>query len=159
MKKNLCECYNVLVDVITTNHQLVHSDKTSDSKENWNDTVKTVLVRSSFDSIVKILELRTDNNITFVIERLNSDNLKLEFENIQYFFSAKLNELDLIKLKIPSESEMCGIIAGKRSMYDVRIKERLSCKICLEYDVPSFSGIPVAKRFQCLHFFSSSMCN
>ena len=48
---------------------------------------------------------------------------------------------------------MCGIIAGERSMYDVRIKERLSCKICLEYDVPSFSGIPVAKIFQCLHFF------
>ena len=26
-KKNLCECYNILVDVPTTNHQLVHSDK------------------------------------------------------------------------------------------------------------------------------------
>ena len=34
------------------------------------------------------------------------------------FFSAKLNELDLIKLKILSESEMRGIIAGDRSIYD-----------------------------------------
>ena len=34
LKKNLCECYNILVDVLTTNHQLVHSDKTSHSKEN-----------------------------------------------------------------------------------------------------------------------------
>ena len=71
LKKNLCECYNVLVDVSTTNHQLVHSDKTSYSKENWNDKVKAVLVRSSFDSIVKMLDLITDNNVTFVIERLN----------------------------------------------------------------------------------------
>ena len=73
---------------------------------------------SSFDSIVKMLELNTDNNVTFVSVRLNSDNLKVEFENIKYVFPAKLNELDLIKLKIPSESEMCGIIAGERSLYD-----------------------------------------
>ena len=73
---------------------------------------------SSFDSIVKMLELNTDNNVTFVSVRLNSDNLKVEFENIKYVFPTKLNELDLIKLKIPSESEMCGIIAGERSLYD-----------------------------------------
>ena len=143
LKNNLCECYNVLVDVPTTNHQLVHSDKTSHSKENWNDKVKVDLVWSLFDSIVKMLELSTDNNVTFVIEWLNLDNLKLEFENIKNIFSAKLNELDFIKLKIPSESEMCGIIAGERSMYDERIKERLLCKICLEYDEPSFGAIPV----------------
>ena len=86
LKKNVCECYNVLVDVPTTNYQLVHSDKTSHSKDSWNDKVKAVLVRSSFDSIVKMLDLSTDNNVTFVIERLNSDNLKLEFENMKYVF-------------------------------------------------------------------------
>ena len=78
LKNNLCECYNVLVEVSTTNNQLVHSDKTSHLKENWNDKVKAVLVRSSFDSIIKTLELSTDNNVTFVIERLNSDNLNLD---------------------------------------------------------------------------------
>ena len=108
---NLCECYNVLVDVPTTHHQLVHPDKTSHLKENWNDKMKADLVRSSFDSIVKMLELSTDNNVTFVIERLNPDNLKLEFENMKYVFSANLNKLDLINLKIPSVSEMYAIIA------------------------------------------------
>ena len=115
--------------------------------------MKAVLVRSFFDSIVKMLELSTDNNVTFVIEMLNSDNLKLEIENMKHVFSANLNELDLIKLKIPSESEICGIIAGERSMYDERIEEILCCNIFLRYDVPSFGGIPVAKSFQCLHFF------
>ena len=153
LKHNLCECYNVLVDVHTTNHQLMHSYKTSHSKENWNDKVNAALVRSSFDSIVKILELSTDNNVTFVIERLNPNNLKLEFENMKCVFCAKLKELDIVKLKIPSESEMRVIIAGDRSFYDKRIQERLCCKICLRYDVPSFDGIPVAKLFQCLHFF------
>ena len=83
LKKNLCECYNVLVDVPTSHHQLVHPDKTSYSKENWNDKVKADLVRSSFDNIVKMLEVSTDNNITFVIERLNPDNLNLEIENMK----------------------------------------------------------------------------
>ena len=34
LKKNLCECYNVLVDIPMTHHQLVHPDKTSHSKVN-----------------------------------------------------------------------------------------------------------------------------
>ena len=80
------------------------------------------LVRSFFDSIVKMLELSTDNKASFVVERLNPDTLKIEFDNMKYVFSAKLNEFDLIKLKIPSESKICGIIAGDRTMYDERIK-------------------------------------
>ena len=74
---------------------------------------------------------------------------------MKYVFSAKLNELNLIKLEIPSESEIRDIIAGDRSIYDKRIQERLCCKICLRYDLPSFGGILVAKLFQCLHFFHS----
>ena len=83
---NLCECYNVLVDVPTTHHQLVHPDKNSHSKENWNDNVKADLVRSSFDIIVKMLELSTDNKASFVVERLNSDKLKLKFNNVKSIF-------------------------------------------------------------------------
>ena len=37
-------------------------------------------------------------------------------------------------------------------MYDERIKDKLSCKICLKYDVPSLSSLPGAKLFQCLHY-------
>ena len=66
---------------------------------------------------------------------MNLDNLKLEFDNVKFVFPAKLNELDLMKLKIPFECEMCGIIAGDRTMYDAIIKERLFCKICIKYDV------------------------
>ena len=77
--------------------------------------MKADLVWSSFDSIVKMLEIDTDNNVTFVIERMNPNNLKLEFKNTKSVFSTKLNELDVIELKIPSESEIYGIIAGERT--------------------------------------------
>ena len=61
LKKDLCECYNIIVDVPTNHLQLVHPDETSHSKENWNDKVKADLVRFSFDSIVKILKISNDN--------------------------------------------------------------------------------------------------
>ena len=48
---------------------------------------------------------------------------------------------------------MSGIIAGNTTIYDERVKERLSCKICNDHNVPSFGGIPNAKPFQCLHYF------
>ena len=40
-----------------------------------------------------------------------------------FLFSAKLNELDLLKFKISSESELSGIIADNRTIYDERIKK------------------------------------
>ena len=55
LKKDLCECYNIIVDVPTNHLQLVHPDETSHSKENWNDKGKTDLSRSSFHSIVNLL--------------------------------------------------------------------------------------------------------
>ena len=64
--------------------------------------MKADLLRSRFDRIIKMLELNTDNKVTFVVKRLDSDNLKLEFDNIKFVFPTKLNELDLIKLNIPS---------------------------------------------------------
>ena len=95
LKQNFCECYNVIVNVPTTHLQLFHLYKTSHSKENWNDKVKADLVRSSFDSIVKMLEVSTDNKVTFVVERLNSDNLKHEFDNMTLYFLLNLMSLIL----------------------------------------------------------------
>ena len=86
LKKNLCEYYNIIIDVPTTRLQLVHPDKYSHSKDNWNDKVKADLVQSFFDRIVKMSELSTDNKVTVVVERLNSDHLKHEFDNIKIVF-------------------------------------------------------------------------
>ena len=72
---------------------------------------------------------------------------------MKFVFYAKFNELDLIKLKIPSVSELSSIIAGNRTIYDERIKERLSYKICNAYGVPSFDSITSVKPFQYLHYF------
>ena len=69
------------------------------------------------------------------------------------FFSAGSNEVDIIKLMILSETELHCIVEGNRTIYEERIKDRLSCSICNFYDVTALGGIPNSKPFQCLHYF------
>ena len=67
-----------------------------------------------------MLDLSTDNKVTFAVEMLNSDNFKHKFDNMKTK-SAKFNEIDLIKFNILSKSKLSGIIVGNRTIYDERI--------------------------------------
>ena len=64
MKGHGCESYNVLVDLPEVKLYPVSPDKTSHSKRDWNK-LHAVLNHSTFDSTVKMIEMNTDNNITF----------------------------------------------------------------------------------------------
>ena len=81
----------MIVDVPNARYDLFNPDKTSHLRDNWNNNLKVVLNRSSFDRIVKILELNTGNKINFVVERLNVKFLKKHFDEIQFIFSTVLN--------------------------------------------------------------------
>ena len=119
MKDHGCESYNVLVDLPEVKKNPVNPDKTSHSKRDWNK-LQAVLNRSTFDSTVKMLELNTDNKITFVVEKLKADVIKPLFEDKDstVLFQAALNELDLIKLKIPFKEELKCIFEGNMDMYN-----------------------------------------
>lgn len=49
--------YDVLVDFSKVSYDLVRPNKSSHSELNWNDKIKKLLHRSSFDGIIKMLEL------------------------------------------------------------------------------------------------------
>ena len=51
-------------------------------------------------------------------------------------FTAGLNELDLIKLKLPSKEELKIIVEGNSKMYNDSIEDRLSCKVCNFFESP-----------------------
>ena len=74
------------------------------------------------------------------------------------YFSTGLNEVDLMNLKMSSEAELNGIVEGNRKSYEERLKDRLSCNICYEYDITEFGGIPISTPFQCLHYFHPLCC-
>ena len=127
IKNHECESFNVLVDLPEVKLYPVNPDKTSHSKRDWNK-LHAVLNCSTFHSTVKMLELNTDNKITFVVEVLKADVIKPLFDDKDstVVFQAALNELDLIKLKIPSKKELKCIVEGSMDMYNNRIGERLS---------------------------------
>ena len=55
----------------------------------------------------------------FAVERIKANLLLSIFEPIAFtFFSTGLNELDLIKLKLPSEAELKGITEGNQNLYN-----------------------------------------
>ena len=85
-----------------------------------------------YSHTVKMLELNIDNRITFVVEMMKTNVLLRMFEpvNSTLMFTAGLNELDLINLKLPSKEESKGIVEGNSEMYNDRIEDRLSCKVC-----------------------------
>ena len=68
-------------------------------------------------------------------------------------FAAGLNELDLIKLKLPTKEELNGIVEGNFKLYNDRIEERLFCRVCMLYEWPDDGGVPVYKPFKCTYFF------
>ena len=70
----------MLVDLPEVKKNPVNADRTSHSKRDWNK-LQEVFNRSTFDSTVKMLELNTDNKITFVVEVLKADVIKPLFED------------------------------------------------------------------------------
>ena len=126
-----------MVDLPEVKFYPVNPDKTSHSKRDWNK-VHVVLNRSTFNSTVMMLELNTNNKITFVVEVVKANVLMPLFDDVDstVVFQAALNELDLIKLKIPYKEELKYIVEGRVDMYNSRIYERLSCKVCNFYQTP-----------------------
>ena len=107
MKSYGCESYNLLVDLPEVKIYPFNPDKTSHSKCDWNK-LHAVLKRSTLDSTVMMLELNTDNKIAFVVEVMKASVLMPLFDDVDstVVFQAALNELDLIKLKIPYEEKL-----------------------------------------------------
>ena len=150
MKIHGCERYNVLVNLPEVKKYHVNPDRTSHYKRDWNK-LYAVLNRPTFESTVKMLELNTDNKITFVVEVMKANLLMPLFDvvNSTLVLQAALNDLDLIKLKIPYKEELKGIVEGNMEIYNIRIDERLSCKVCNVYQTPEDGCLPISRPVKC----------
>ena len=81
MKSHGCKNYNVLVYLSEVKLYPVNPDNTSHSKRDQNK-LHTVFNRSTFDSTIKILELNSDNKITFVVEVMKANVLMPLFDDV-----------------------------------------------------------------------------
>ena len=118
----------MIVDVPNTKYGSINANKTTHSKENSNKNLKVVLNRSSFEILIKMLGLNTGNKNMFVVERMGYNRL-IKFYDINQstlVFTAGLHEIDLIKLKLPSETELKDIADCNGKLYNDRIEDILS---------------------------------
>ena len=69
--KEGCKSYNVIDNAPNAKYNIVNPNKTSHSKQDWNNYLNAVLHYSSLDSFIKLLELNTGNKITFVVKRID----------------------------------------------------------------------------------------
>ena len=67
-------------------------------------------------------------------------------------FIAGLNELDLIKLKLPTKEELKGIIEGNSKMYNDIIEDKVSCNVFNFYESPDDGYLLDSRPFKCTHF-------
>ena len=97
-----------------------------------------------------MLEVNTDNKIMFIIEWMKATLLLKMYEpvNSTFVFSTGLNELDIIKLKLPNEVQLKTIIEGKFKLYNDRIEDRLSCKVCNFYELADDGGVSGLRPFK-----------
>ena len=72
--------------------------------------------------------------------------------NSTLVFTTVLNELNLIKLELPSKEELKGIVEGNLEMHNDRIEDILSCKMCIFFETPDDECFPVSIPFKCTHF-------
>ena len=70
-----------------------------------------------------------------------------------FLFTAGLNQLDLIKLKLPTKEKLKSIVKGNSKIYNARIESRVSCKVCMFYELPDDGGLSISILFKCTHFF------
>ena len=73
--------------------------------------------------------------------------------NSTLVFTTVLNELNLIKLELPSKEELKGIVEGNLEMYNNRIEDRLSCKVWDFFETPDDGCLQFFRPFKCTHFF------
>ena len=59
----------------------------------------------------------------------------------------------MIKLKLPPKEELKDIVEGNSKMYNDRIEDRLTCKVCNCFGSPDDEYLPVSRPFKYTHFF------
>ena len=105
----------------------------------------------SFDSMINMLELNNNNRITFLVKRVDANQLKIYFVRLKCVYFSGLNNLCPIKLKKTSEYKLYDFIESKSEVYMKRVKHILSCRICIFYDVRITRGISSFTSFKYIH--------
>ena len=93
--------------------------------------MNTPLRRLDFKGFFELLDRRSnDNAFVFVLEKLDKNELKLQFDDHKVVFQYNFSDGELGKILNPSLEEFSLFRQGKFDNYNNRLMYRLTCNIC-----------------------------
>ena len=118
--------------------------------------MKAPLRRLGFKGFFELLDRNSnDNDFAFVLERLDKDELKHQFDIHNVVFDCHIRDGDLCKILTPSLEDLSLFRKGNFDNYNNRLMYILSCNICRCY---KFKGTdtgytPDCRPFDCYHYY------
>ena len=88
--------------------------------------MESYLIRTSFDQILAMLQLKKKKEITFILEQLNKDSLRKRFDDSKSTLIVPLCEFNLVQILISSIQKLSSIISGSDKM-DIKTLKKESC--------------------------------
>ena len=151
-----CEPNNVFIHLPKSVFNKISLKKSSHSISNWSKDVKAPLRRLDFKGFFELLDRRSkENAFVFVLEKLNMNELKDQFEDHNVVFQCNIRDGELGKIKIPIPDELTLIKKGNFEVYNKRLVDRLACNIChfYKWHDTATGYTPECRPFNCYHYY------
>ena len=118
--------------------------------------MKAPLRRLGFKGFFELLDRNSnDNDFAFVLERLDKDELKHQFDIHNVVFDCHIRDGDLCKILTPSLEDLSLFRKGNFDNYNNRLVHRLTCNICRCYKWKDTDTgyTPDCRPFDCYHYY------
>ena len=155
LNRHSCEPNNIFVNLPKGVSKKVCLDKCSHSTTNWNREVKFPLRRLDFKGFFELLDKRSnDNDFVFILEKLDKNELKHQFDVHNVVFKCNFRDGELCKILTPSLEELSLFRQGTFDNYNNCLVHRLACNICRCYKWKDTDTgyTPDCRPFDCYHY-------
>ena len=130
LNRHSCEPNNNLVNIPKVVSKKVCLEICSQSSTNWNREEKAPLRCLDFKGFFELLDRRSnDNTFVFVLEKLDENELKHQFDVHNVVFQCNIRDGELGKISTPSLEELSLFKKGNFDNYSNRLVHRLVCNI------------------------------
>ena len=156
LNRHSCEPNNVFVNLPKGASKKVCLEKCSHSSTNWNMEVKASLRRLDFKRFFELLDIRSnDNAFVFVLEKLDKNELKHQFDVHNVVFQCNIRDGESNKILTPSLQELSLFRKDDFDNYNNHIVDRLACNIyrCYKWKDTDTGYTLDSRPFDCYHYY------
>ena len=148
-----CEPNNDLVNLPKCISKTINFSKYSHSNTKCNRDCKAPLYCLKFFELLN--RNSNDNAFVFVLEKLDKDTLKHQFDDHNVTFNCHIRDVELGKILTPNVEDLSMFVKANFKSYNTRLENRLACNICHSYKLQDTEKgyTPDCRPFDCYHYY------